>query len=145
MGYNTVFKGELKFIIEPTAKQLVKVKSFLGEDCRDHPEWGNTQLTYIDLVLLDDFSGLKWDDSAEKTYDLPEKINLIIQQMQKKYPDFGLSGKLLAQGEDADDRWFLMMIDGEATKEKIPLSSDEVICPHCGELFMLSQIKKKRE
>jgi|ERR1700677_295897 len=145
MGYNTTFKGELKFTTELTTKQLIKVKSFLGEDCREHPEWGNTQLTYIDLVLLDDFSGLKWDDGTEKTYDLPQKVNLIIEQMRKEYPDFGLSGKLSAQGEDSDDRWFLNMVDGEAVKEKIPLPSDEIVCPECGHLFKLSQAKKRKK
>ena|ERR1700753_2318022 len=145
MGYNTTFKGELKFTTDLTSKQLAKVKSFLGEDCREHPEWGDTGLTYIDLVLLDDFSGLKWDDCTEKTYDLPEKVNLVIKNMRKEYPDFGLSGKLSAQGEDSDDRWFLNMVDGKAVKEEIPLSSDEIISPHCGELFTLSQAKKKRK
>ena len=143
MGYTTTFKGELKFTADLSSKQLAKVKSFCGEDCREHLEWHNTQLTYIDLELLPDFSGLKWDGS-EKTYDLVDKVNLIIEQMQKEYPEFGLSGKLAAQGEDADDRWFLVIKNGKAVKEDIPLAEDEIICPHCSELFKLKDAKTKR-
>jgi len=40
MGYNTDFKGELKFIPELKASQLAYIQGILGEDCRDHPEWG---------------------------------------------------------------------------------------------------------
>lgn len=143
MGYTTTFKGELKFSTDLTSKQLGKLKSFLGEDCREHPEWGGRDLTYIDLELLEDFSGIKWDGS-EKTYDLVDKVNLIIKQMRKDYPEFGLEGKLAAQGEDSDDRWFLLIQDGKAVKEDIPLATDEIICPDCGHLFKLSEAKKKR-
>jgi hypothetical protein len=143
MGYTTTFKGELKFTTDLTSKALGKLKSFLGEDCREHPEWGNTRLTYIDLELLDDFSGVKWDGS-EKTYDLEEKVNLVIENMRKEYPDFGFQGKLSAQGEDVDDRWFLAMVGDEATKETIPLSDDEIVCPHCSELIKLSEVKTKK-
>lgn len=118
MGYTTKFKGELKFTTKLTPKQLTKIKSFLGEDCRNHPEWNKNNLTYIDLELLDDLSGLKWNGS-EKTYDLVEKVNLIIEEMQKEYSQFGLTGKLIAQGEDIEDRWCLKIIDGKAIQ--IPL------------------------
>ena len=136
MGYSTTFKGELKFTTDLTAKQLGKVKSFLGEDCREHPEWGATGMTYIDLELLDDFSGLKWDGS-EKTYNLTEKTNLIIDEMRKEYPEFGLEGKLLAQGEDIDDRWILSIEDGKAVEKKIEIKGQKVKCPHCDETFIL--------
>jgi hypothetical protein len=38
---------------------------------------------------------------------------LVIRLMQQKYPEFGLTGKLLAQGEDIDDRWQLYIENGE--------------------------------
>jgi NAD-dependent DNA ligase len=136
MGYTTEFTGELKFTNELTAKQLAKVKSFLGEDCREHPEWGNTNLTYIDLELLDDFSGLKWDCS-EKTYDLPEKINLLIDNVKKEYPDFGLSGRLFAQGEEIYDRWTLTIENGVAVERKTVIKGKKVSCPHCKEEFIV--------
>lgn len=138
MGYSTEFKGQLKFTTELTGKQLLKVKSFLGEDCREHPEWGATGMTYIDLRLLDDFTGLEWD-GAEKTYDLVEKVNLIISEMQKEYPDFGLTGQLVAQGEDIDDRWVLSVVNNVATREEVVMTGEKVTCPHCGEDFRLEK------
>ena len=39
MGYTTKFQGVLKFAKEPTIAELVKLKSFMGEDPDDHPEW----------------------------------------------------------------------------------------------------------
>lgn len=135
MGYTTTFKGELKFTKELTATQLAKLKTYLGEDCRNHAEWGRTDLSYIDLELLKDFSGLCWDGS-EKTYDLEDKINLVIDQMRIEYPDFGLQGKLLAAGEEAGDRWWLIVENGVAIRKDIELTGRKVECPHCGETFI---------
>jgi len=138
MGYSTEFRGELKFTKELTASQLAKVKSFLGEDCRDHPEWNATDLTYIDLEFNDDFSGLRWDES-EKSYGLVEKVNLIISEMKKKYSDFSLSGELLAQGEDLEDRWLLKMENGKALQIDITIQGKKTTCPHCGEEFIIEE------
>ena len=137
MGYSTEFKGELKFTTILTPEQLLKVKSFLGEDCRSHPEWGEQNLSYIDLEFLPDLSGLKWDGS-EKTYDLVKKVNLIIVEMRKEYPEFGLIGKMLAQGEEIDDRWIIEIINGKAIKSPIETKSSLIKCPHCGENFIIN-------
>jgi hypothetical protein len=142
MGYTTTFKGVLKFKKELTTSALGKLSTFLGEDCRDHPEWGATHLTYIDLQLTKDFQGLEWDGS-EKTYELEEKVNLLIEQMQKDFPDFALEGELSAQGEEPQDRWTLSIQDGEAVRIGIPLANDEIVCPDCGHLFKLKDAKKK--
>lgn len=136
MGYSTDFTGELKFSKELKASELAEVKTFLGEDCRNHPEWESLHLTHIDLELLDDFTGLKWDGS-EKTYDLVEKVNLIIKRMRKKYRDFSLYGEMSAQGEDFKDRWILRIVDGEAKRIEIKLNGDVITCPHCEEEFLL--------
>ena len=137
MGYSTEFSGNLFFKKELRASELAELNKFLGEDCREHPEWGNTGLSYIDLELTKDFSGLKWNGS-EKTYDLVDKVNLIIEEMQKVYPDFGLTGELLAKGEEVDDVWRLVMENNEAHERKIDFSHKrKVTCPHCEEEFFL--------
>lgn len=138
MGYSTDFTGELKFTKELTASQLAKVKSFLGQDCRQHPEWGNTELTYIDLEFTVDFTGLIWDGS-EKTYDLTEKVNLIIENVCKDFPDFGLKGELLAQGENFDDRWALSVENNIASERRIIITGKTITCPHCEEQFILEE------
>src|SRR4051812_39080287 len=106
MGYTTKFQGELKFKKELVATQLAHLKNMLGEDCREHPEWGAKDLYYIDLEFTDDFSGLKWS-GTEKTYGMERIVQLVIDEMRKKWPDFGLTGRLAAQGEDIEDRWTL--------------------------------------
>lgn len=138
MGYTTKFEGELLFTKELIESQLAKLKTFLDKDCREHPEWESEHLTYIDLELNDTFSGLKWT-GAEKTYDLTEKVNLVIKEMQKDYPDFGLEGELIADGEGIDDRWVLKVENNKATKQKIVVLGTKIVCPHCGEEFLLQQ------
>lgn len=137
MGYSTQFDGELLFTKELGAKQLAKLKKMLGEDCRDHPEWGADGLYYIDLEFNDDFTGLRWND-AEKTYYLDKLVNVVIKQMQQEFPDFGLSGTLTAQGEDVGDRWELSIgEDGLARKRDIVVTGKRITCPNCDESFIL--------
>ena len=138
MGYTTSFKGELKFTYDLSGKELKKLKSFLGEDCRQHPEWNRIDLTYIDLELKDDFSGIGWDGS-EKTYDLTEKVNLIIDEMRKEFQNFGFEGIMTAQGEDIEDRWTLAIEKGKAVKREVVIKGQKIECPHCGETFILEE------
>jgi NAD-dependent DNA ligase len=141
MGYTTEFSGELLFTEELKASELAELNKFLGEDCREHPEWENTSLTYIDLELTKNFDGLTWNGS-EKTYDLTEKVNLVIERMQKVYPGFGLTGELLAQGEEVGDVWRLVMKNNVAYEVRIDLShKKKVTCPHCDEEFFLEEEK----
>lgn len=109
MGYNTQFAGDLKFTTELNVEQRAKLESMLGQDCREHPEWDDAQgLTYIDLVMNDGGDGLEWDGS-EKTYEMVEKVNLVIREMRKAMPEFGLTGSMLAQGEGVGDIWELVI------------------------------------
>lgn len=137
MGYSTNFQGELRFTSEPTASQLAELKAMCDEDCREHPEWETTGLSYIDLELTDDFSGLRWN-GAEKTYNLDKIVNVVICEMRKKWPNFGLNGTMLAQGECIEDRWALTIgEDGLAHKMPIAPTGKIVTCPHCGEKITL--------
>ncbi len=122
MGYNTEFSGILKFTEPITLGQTIVLNLILGEDCRNHPEWDAMGLTWIDLELVKDtrkmlYIGLHWD-GAEKTYDLVEKVNLILKLMWKQFPDFGLKGQLKAQGQDANDTWLLTMKNRKAIREE---------------------------
>lgn len=139
MGYNTRFRGTLKFTCELTVPMLAKLNTFLGQDPREHPEWGaGRDIGYIDLVITKDFTGIEWDSGTEKTYGLEKSVTLIIQQMRKDFPDFGLTGSLLAQGEDMEDRWQLVIgADGLAQKQKIAIAGTRVKCPECDHKFIL--------
>jgi len=78
-------------------------------------------LTYIDLALLPDNSGIQWDGS-EKTCNMPELVNVIITQMRREFPDFGLSGVMTAQRSYVGDLWELIIAeDGFAKKRKVAI------------------------
>lgn len=141
MGYTTEFKGELKFTEDMFASELAEVAKFLGEDCRDHPEWeGGKDLYCIDLELLNDFSGVRWD-GTEKTYSLDKLVNVLIVNMRKIYPSFALEGFMTAQGEDVDDRWTLIIKeDGFAHHVDNPPTGTKINCPHCERHFYLGEV-----
>lgn len=136
MGYTTKFTGELKFTSEISSRCLAKVQSFFGEDCRDHKEW-KAEGSYIDLEFNKDFSGIQWDDETEKNNGMVSHVNLIINETKKEFPDFGLTGHLIAQGESFDDRWKLEIVDGVAVKKEIVMAVYKIKCPHCEEYFYL--------
>lgn len=138
MGYSTKFTGELKFAKELTATQLAALSAMMGEDCREHPEWGAKDLYYIDLELNEDFSGLRWS-GAEKTYGMEKCVNVVIGEMRKRWADFALTGQLNAQGEDVEDRWTLSIggPDGLAMKTKVPVVGQRITCPDCGHKFIV--------
>lgn len=131
MGYHTEFRGTLQFNEKLTGKQLVSIKKILGEDCRNHPEWDASNLTYIDLALLDDNNGIAWDGS-ENTYKMPELVNVVITQMRRDFPSFGLIGVMTAQGSEVGDCWELYISDdGFAKKRKLVITEKIITCPHC--------------
>jgi len=140
MGYNTRFTGTLKFAVPITVQMLAKLNTLLGEDAGEisgAPN-GDRNYGYIDLAITKDFTGLEWDIGTEKTYYLEKSVNVVIQEMRKEWPEFGLTGELIAQGEDMEDRWALVMgEDGLATKQKIVISGKRVQCPECKHKFIL--------
>jgi hypothetical protein len=152
MGYSTDFMGLLKFKHEPTVAELAKLETFMGEDIRSHPDWvedvkklyPREYLTYINLEITNDGKeapvGICWDGS-EKSYDMVAKINFILYEMRKDFPDFDLVGTLEAQGEDASDRWYVVMEKGQAVDKNafIAPEDEEIECPHCHKFFTLKQ------
>lgn len=140
MGYSTDYKGKLLFTRELTSKELAFLKKMLGEDVREHKEWGDPDvftgrgLYYIDFELTPDFDGIQWD-GAEKFNGAVEAVNLIIDKMKTASPDFGLKGSINAQGEDVDDRWRLTIEKGRAVRIDVKPKGKKIKCPHCGEYF----------
>lgn len=138
MGYTTKFNGVLKFKEDPSIQQLRDLQNILGEDIREHKDWAVDQsafCSYIDLEVTEDFDGIRWDGS-EKSYGMWECVNVVIREMRKKWPEFGLAGSLIAQGEDSDDQWLLEINDeGWAIKRDVPPIGIKVRCPSCGHKF----------
>ena len=138
MGYNTEFQGVLYFTHPLSKEELSQIESMLGQDIRDHLEWKDKKgLTWINLCLTDDNSGLMWNGD-EKSYDMLDKIELIIRVMRKINPKFGLYGSMLAQGEEIDDRYYIYMHKPNVPMMKMaePTDPETILqCPHCGERF----------
>ncbi len=82
-----------------------------------------------------DGSGLTWN-GAEKTADLNQVVEFVLDVMHAKYPDFGLTGKILAQGEDINDRWQLYLEDGAVKTRDLAIEGKEIECPHCHKMFI---------
>lgn len=110
MGYSTKFIGELKFNNPITHEEFSKLQTILGEDVRDHPEWDvgvtNQWITYIDLEINPASSGLRWTGD-EKTYGMEHAIPLVVRLMREDFPEFGLEGRLFAQGEEVGDVYYI--------------------------------------
>lgn len=116
MGYDTKFAGELKFTCGLNDEQMEHLNGILGESSFDHPEWDDTDVDYVELEMTDDNDGLQWN-GTEKVSDMEEQINVVIREMQKKYPEFGLAGKIMAQGEDLEDRYAITIVGGLAIRQ----------------------------
>jgi hypothetical protein len=140
MDYNTNFSGQLKFKNDVTSSKLAELNTFLGKDRRtigyrddniyEDGKYGDHWYR-INLILLDDFSGIEWNGSM-KTYGLEDIVNFLIDKCQLE-----LEGELLAQGEDNDDRWRLVIVDGRAVKIDFPRIGDTITCPCCDVDFTL--------
>lgn len=139
MGYTTEFKGSLKFTRPLVGNELAYLNTFLSKDRRDlgykddsiyeDGKYG-TYWYHIDYELTEDFNGIQWN-GAEKAYDMEHIANWLIDKMKEKYPDFGLTGEMSAQGEETMDRWTLVIKNGRALKEKLTTRGKKIKCPEC--------------
>ena len=136
MGYSTNIKGSLKFAADPTREQLAYIKQFFGKDIRKLEPGREHEFYYIDLELTDDLLGIQWS-GAEKTYGMVDMVNWLGGKMREKWPNFAFVGQLACQGEDADDRWKLVLREGFAVRVDDPPAGRKVECPECGHYFFV--------
>lgn len=143
MGYSTDFAGVLTFKNVLNAPQIARLSDVLGADIRDLPEdvtkffkEAHFEDYHIDLEFTSEFDGLKWN-GCEKTHGMVQAINGIILYMKHLYPDFGLEGEMVAQGERIKDRWKIKMISNDALKFPIDMDMSKYVeCPECGHEFI---------
>lgn len=127
MGYNTEFMGSLEMPEGMSATQVRLVKDYLV---------GNFDM---DLEVSSDGKSIVWN-GAEKTYDMDEQVNKLIAHFIPLIPNFTLTGSMLAQGENVDDRWVLYMDrSGVARKAAVLETGHAISCPHCGKTFDIPQ------
>jgi hypothetical protein len=140
LGYQTDYKGKLLFTRELMAKELAFLNTMLGEDVREHREWGDLSkydengLYYLEFKLTKELDGIEWD-GAEKFDSAVGSVNFLIDRMKTIAPDFGFKGTINAQGEDVDDRWRLAIENGKAIRVDVKPKGKKIKCPNCGESF----------
>ena len=115
MGYSTNYDGVINFNHTITVPEIAKLETILGEDVRDHPDWGEQDFYFVDLCLTDDMIGLVWSND-EKTHSMKEQIEMIINIMTKEFPLFSLSGSMKAQGEEINDRYLIEVTNNVVTE-----------------------------
>ncbi len=131
MGYNTKFSGVLQFLPDVPIGAVKLLHDLIGEPGETITPSGYGA-HYIDIVIADDLTGIKWDEECEKTYGMVETVNYLLDKVREQYPEFGLTGSLLARGEDIEDVWNLVIKDGKAVEVRVDLSESLSTCPSCG-------------
>lgn len=136
MGYDTNYAGTMFFVEELTGKQIAFLDKILGEDCRDHNDWQPEagDMTHIDLEMDEDYAGLVWNGS-EKSYDMGDKLNLIVKLMRRQWPSFGFAGKMQARDDETD---YNIISKDDGFVEVVPLTLITgrcIHCPECGHEF----------
>ena len=148
MGYNTGYHGILTINRELTGEEVLFLfNNVLGKDFREHKEFSkylpkNTCLTYIDLSLKKGegykLMHLIWN-GAEKSHDMVDAINLILDIMNEKFGNFKLSGGFICQGEEPEDISEIVFDENEkAIERKIQPPGILIKCPECGHKFTVS-------
>jgi hypothetical protein len=130
MGYNTEFKGILRFTESTPIGAISDIQKLI--DIGETPaEYGSN---YIDIRIAFESDipvGIEWNDECEKTYGMVETVNFIIDSVSLSKPGFGLDGTLFAQGEELGDVWILRIVDGKAVREEVGTDNLHK-CPLCG-------------
>lgn len=136
MGYTTQFKGVLKFAQPLSIEQLKALNEVLGEDCDKLKAFQlpEEDYSYMQYEVTKDMSGIRWD-GGEKFYYADNALNLLLRYMREQFPEFSLTGELMAQGEEVGDLWKIVMEDGVATRKDMTPSGTKITCPECDHTF----------
>jgi len=136
MGYTTEFTGMLGFKADPTNKMLRKLINLFGVDSRRRNDAPKAEWLYNCFEITAGLDGIEWD-GGEKFYGAVDAVNWMTKIMREEYPDFSFKGEMLAQGEDVEDLWRLVVDEkGIAKKIEVVLSGNTVVCPECGKSFI---------
>lgn len=140
MGYSTSFTGHVTVTPPLNGPEMDYLRRFAN---KDHRKDSGMPGYHCDWVPTDDGLGIQWS-GMEKFYDSVEWMQYLIDTFLKPGstlstellapvevrtydPAFGyftfdhvVSGRIEAQGDDADDRWTLAVVDNVASQVKYP-------------------------
>ena len=112
MGYTTDFSGSISIDPPLTLVEYNALVNFADErhEGKDYPSY------YCQWIPTEDGTALEWD-GGEKFYYPVQWMEYLIEHFLKD--NHTLNGVIDAQGEEADDRWRLIVKDNVVT-EQVP-------------------------
>lgn len=138
MGYQTEFTGHVTVDPPLNGPEMAFLHQFADDDHRGVPGTP-AHSYYCSWVPTDDGLGIEWS-TMEKFYDADEWMAYIIDHFLKSdgvesvdKPEFKhftfnhvVNGRIEAQGEDADDRWTLVVEDNVVSKVPYPTLAERM-------------------
>lgn len=135
MGYTTQFDGELKFTKLLSPEKLCQIDHLICNLREDHIVYKNKSF-YFQLELSESKTGVVWD-GGEKCYYMELAVEYFLKELKKIDPDLSLSGDFLAQGEEAQDRWYLVVEKDEVNIREVMRTGTIQKCPCCQHEFIV--------
>lgn len=127
MGYDTRFKGSIR--IEPPADPTLMLA--VNDYCRDeNKERGGRfpAFGWGDWVVSADGATIGHDSGTEKSYEMEAWLRVLIRDFLAPAGRI-LNGSMLAQGEDVEDRWNLVVVNNEVSR--VDDKPKTIQCPEC--------------
>lgn len=116
MGYTTRFKGEIKIDPPLSPEEVTALNTFADDRHGDGDVYPGFPSFYCQWVSKKDGTAIVWD-CGEKFYEAEAWMNYIINHFLAEAHT--LNGEIIAQGEDVDDRWKLVVKDNVVTKYEL--------------------------
>jgi hypothetical protein len=126
MGNSISYTGEFFFTTELSDAQRERLESYFDIVGID----GISHKAHIAFEYTLNEDGIQWT-VTDHNYYIDEILNYLIDSMQIEYPDFGLEGEMLVQGEDVNDRYLITIVDGRAISLGLNYGTTYVECPKC--------------
>lgn len=114
MGYSTDFAGAFTIAPPLSAEQVEEINAFVEARHDGHPIG-----IWCDWYVSAEGRSIEWNMS-EKSYNMDEWIKYLIDQYIEPAGSV-LNGTVEAQGEEADDRWNLIVKDNKVMVQDFEL------------------------
>ena len=146
MGYNTEFIGSLHFNKPLSLKEKEHFDTFKNDmNNKNSSKYTKEDICFFEFDISNDNSYIYWDNT-EKPYDISAKLKLFIKFMLENNSDFELNGELLAQGENIEDRYKIIVNKNTITEEFVEDNHLELkLYPDREEIWVNGSLVKESE
>lgn len=122
MGYNTEFMGDIEVTPPLPADLVAEFNAFCEE--RHEPAYTVVNPSYwCDWQVSEDGAYLSWNGS-EKSYEMEKWLAILIDKFLIPGGHVA-SGTILAEGEDSNDVWKIVVVDNDVTVKRASLVWDD--------------------